>query len=397
MATLFPYEPDWTEPVEETIEFLTDVLEGYAGLEQRIQLRQSPRIGLKCQLFATEPAEASAIDSKLWQLSDQAAQVPFWPDASPLRSAASPTDTFLDCETATRQFLAGGLALLWRDAKTFEVVTIDSFDASGLTLAAGISGTWLADGRSYVLPLLEGFLQDAPEIVRPTSHLASLALELSTEGLAFVEPAWAETYRDFDLLVDEPDRGGELTTKQDRRLHRLDPGTGSMAVWDFPGIPFPQRPNLSLLLEDRAAIERMRGFLLRRRGRLRPFWWPTWNRDLQMSANLAANETEISIEAIGYAAGPFLNPARRHLAFIRAGAVDCREVLAAEAGPDNTEILTLDEGISELLSKEQTLISYVPFVRLADDAVTLTWRSHDVAEIALGTVELAFEFEEVGS
>lgn len=396
---LITQDPDWSEGVEESLGWLTDILTGYRSLEQRIQLRETPRMTVKLRFLFTTAGEASAFESNLWRLRALRVQLPFWPDAARLTASAEPSDTSLEFDPATRRFADGGLALLWRDSETSELLGIDAVTGSGLNLAGSVAGTWPADGHTFVLPVLVGRLEDAPELLRPTSTVAAVELTLITEGIAIAEPSWAESYAGFDVLPDEPDRGQDQSLIFERSLHHLDPGTGVTAAWDRAGVPVVHRQAHRLILDGREAIDRLRGFLARRRGRLVPFWWPSWQSDLQMSANLTANDPDLTIKEIGYADGPFLSPARRRLAFIpKAAEIYYREVLAAEDGAPGMEALTLDDGVPVALSKDRTLISYLPFLRLADDEIKFLWQNSHFAELTLDTLELPTEVElETGS
>jgi hypothetical protein len=304
----------------------------------------------------------------------------------------------LELDPTTRRFAAGAPALIWRSVDSWELVHIDAITGSGLDLVDAIAGTWPADGHTFVLPILVGRLEDAPELVRVTSTVAAVELNLATEGIALDEPSWAESYAGFDVLPDEPDRGQDQSLIFERSLHHLHPGTGATAAWDRSGLPIVHRQAHRMLLDGREAIDRLRGFLARRRGRLVPFWWPTWQSDLQMSANLTANDPDLVIKEIGYADGPFLDAARRRLAFIRqSDELYYREVTAAGPGDPGTEDLTLLEGIPITLSKDRTLVSYLAFLRLADDETKFLWRNCQYAEVTLDTIELPTEEAEVGS
>jgi hypothetical protein len=62
------------------------------------------------------------------------------------------------------------------------------------------------------------------------------------------------------------------------------------------------------------------------------------------------------------------------------------------------EALTLDDGVPVALSKDRTLISYLPFLRLADDEIKFLWQNSHFAELTLDTLELPTEVElETGS
>jgi hypothetical protein len=591
-------DADWSEPVEERHEYLTDILSAYTSAEQRVQLRTLPRFGLKFRLLLHTAEEAARFESDLWRLGARRVKVPLWPDATPLTAAAAPSETFLECETATRRFWAGHSAMLWRDPGTYEIVEVDSVTPEGLTLSAGLVGDWLADGRTYLVPILLGRLEDAPEMARITSKVGAIDINVisegtsedegladilqaaatghltmthssplgnwywsvlwsafsapslpddavvekiyavmratrhfgpagpaqawsfagqnldawqlypggdtlglpaydefdgvffteifgspdltwldaatiyarlgaslfgdraddlmtaavglavyytsetpgddssdldppveipegqgiawsypatvearpgepgatngSAEGTAFVGPeaaTFGTVYKDYDVIDLLPDESQDSNITYRRSVHHLDSQTGVDDAWDRAGVPIVGRKPLHLILEGRQEIGRILIFLARRRGALVPFWLPTWASDLQMSANLGAEDTELVVQDVGYSAGPFQSPARRFLAFVlRDGTQYYREVLNAEPGAPGTEVLTLDEGLPDGLSKDHTLVSYLVLCRLAADDPGLIWQTSQVAEVMLETVEVPAEVPaEVGS
>lgn len=731
-------EPDWSTPIEERHEYLTDILSAYNSLEQRVQLRTLPRFRLKYRLLLPTAAEAAQFESDLWRLGARRVQVPLWPDATPLLGTPGPLgrnlqsghsgwsihgvesewdsdhsgaktidentgtlwssangesswisfdfgavqtfneialtarrdgyapggypktfdvflsddgtnwgdaigsflgpaegalngvrtfydldgtrtarylkliihttwsatnvcigeftiglEVFLPAETAGRRFRADDLAMLWRDAETYEIITLHTVGADGLILASALAAEWPADGRTFLLPLLRARLEDAPEMARITSRIGAINLDLlsegqvedegsegvtqaaagghltmihssplgnwiwaavwssfsipelpedavvqaiyavaassriigvdgpaagginagtnlnpfqvgwtgypltgfgylyaewdqvfyvdveqsalswllsatiyarlfatlgpmdladavtvtalgfavyytsatpgddssdlappvevpegqgvawsypsavearswdpgasngSAEGHAFIPyspPRLPTLYRGFDVLDDPIDQSQDFQSAYRRDLHHLDPQTGTDAVWDRAGVPILERKPLRLLLEGREEIARALVLLARRRGALVPFWLPTWASDLQMSANLGAEDTELVVQDIGYAAGPFQSPARRFLAFIlRDGMQYYREVWNAEPGAPGTEVLTLDEALPVALNKDRTLVSYLVLCRLAADDPGLLWQTTKVAEIALEVIEVPME------
>lgn len=769
-------DPDWSQPLEERHEYLTDVLAAYSSLEQRIQLRTFPRLRLAYRLALLDAQNVGRVQSDLWRLGARRVHVPLWQDAAVLEAPANPSDTFLELTAETRRFRAGKLAMIWRDPQTFELVTVEAVNPpSGHVLTHGISlegsigvvGTWPADGRTYVMPILIARLEDAPEIFKPNSQVATMDLHTLSEGhpppddsinsgagratmhlasgtavisqnltnafdddrgvlwsdfllqrlppganvvkiyavadaqfiapeefpcaarvafgdetlpvgvldtngdeiVADTEPfdgqfyadtdgsdyefigsgltleqwltnariqaatghslflpglndvlnvrgvgfgiyfnfdfaphdltsdtshapivissssehasfpswkafdgssatywlgtnggsdwlaidlgsgnseklhsyaitvnsipeptrapkdwflegstdgstwkrlhavtgqtgwasgetrtftcdppkvayrhfriritanngdatytqiqelklyrdhpaadvfdgsdalaapvaipaehgvtwafpntatiaepgdghglatgqaaawfaessSWPDSYRyrDTDVWPYEPDRAADVKTIWRRSLHHRDSPPGINAAWDRAAVPLLSRDARRFPFTDREALDEFIWLLERRFGRLVPFWFPTWNRDLQMSANLPQGEIELQIQDIGYSAGPFQNAARRHLAFIISEAEHYyREVIDATPGDPGEEILTLESPLPVTLDKDRTLICYLIYGRLATDEPGLTWQTVQVAEGVLDTEEIPIEAEVAGS
>jgi hypothetical protein len=203
---------------------------------------------------------------------------------------------------------------------------------------------------------------------------------------------WPYIYRGYDLLPWEPNRVEDLKTVWRRSLHHLDPGTGMNQAWDRIGVPILSRASLPFLFEDRERIDEFLFFLRRRSGALIPFWMPSWARDFEMTADLAMGGTELIVRDNNYSSGPFQNDCRRYLAIILRGDEQYyREIVDAAPGDPGEEILTLDEGLPVALDKDHTLLCYLVLARLMEDESVVNWRTTEIIETILQTVELPQE------
>src|SRR5215469_1837664 len=111
--TLFSVAPEWGEGMEETFEFLTDVLKSYNDSEQRRGLRQIPRRAIRYRALTLNARDAAGMESLVWGWQNQPYGVPWWPDSQPL-AADVPAGSFtIPVSTADRLFAAGGLLAIW--------------------------------------------------------------------------------------------------------------------------------------------------------------------------------------------------------------------------------------------------------------------------------------------
>lgn len=197
-------------------------------------------------------------------------------------------------------------------------------------------------------------------------------------------------YQGFEVLEVEPSAVQDRAHAHSRSLARLDSRTGKLRARDRSGVPVVRPGGFVWLMCSRAEIQVWRDFIAARRGALVPFWTPTWNRDLEMDADLAMGNANLSVSKIGYTKFMFPAVARRHVAFLLAdGTRHYRKVTAASEGANN-EVLTLDSGIS-VLAPKGTMVSFLTLTRLASDEPELAWHNRDLAESVLDFVELPKE------
>jgi hypothetical protein len=197
-------------------------------------------------------------------------------------------------------------------------------------------------------------------------------------------------YQGFDVFEIEPSAVNEREFTHRRSMARLDSRTGKLRARDRSGVAVVRPDGFVWLLDGRTEIQSYRDFIAARKGALVPVWVPTWNRDLEMDADLSAGNMNLSISKIGYTKFMFPTVARRHIAFLLAdGTRHYRKITGASEGSSN-EVLTLDGSIGVLIPKA-TMVCFLTLVRLATDEPELVWHNRDLAEAVLDFVELPKE------
>jgi hypothetical protein len=173
MSFVFGADADWSEPVRERTEYLTDILTSHNQNEQRIQLRDTPRTILSYRCLTASPRDTAALAAQIYDQQGQTMGVPLWPDAQPLLTDAQIGDDVIDVDTTDRRFTVGGLVLLWSDQNTHEYAEIAAVNAGSLELAASLVAEWAA-AETIVVPLLQGRLRDSLPVTNPASKVSTL-------------------------------------------------------------------------------------------------------------------------------------------------------------------------------------------------------------------------------
>jgi phage baseplate assembly protein gpV len=193
-------------------------------------------------------------------------------------------------------------------------------------------------------------------------------------------------YRGLDVLDLEPNAAHTNDTAYRRSLQKLDPGPGALLVIDRSGVATLDAKAVPFMLESRQLIADFLTFLSNRKGRLRPFWYPTWQADLALSAPASAGGTAISIVDTGYTRFQFTSAARRDLAIIfldGSGILYHRVLTSIEVG-GGSETLGLEVALERNIAPATVLVSFLPCSRLAvDDTPEFRWETTDVVEATL--------------
>lgn len=393
--TLFSVAPDWNEGMEETFEFLTDVLRAYSDNEQRRALRQLPRRAMRYRALTLNARDAAGMESLIWGWQNQPYGVPWWPDAQPLLADIGIGSFAIPVDTADRQFAAGGLVAIWKDEYTFEALSILTVAAHSVTISSPTQFAWKAGPGTRIIPILLCRLPSSVSVSRHSSEIDQVDLDFIGEAS---QPAPTPTssptqFKGFDVLEIAPNwEKSPLKRSYKRSMVTIDPKVGPIQVIDKGGTALVGQ-EFPWWLDTHPNVTAFRAFMLRRFGQLNPFWLPTWDQDLVLFQDVLSTDTGIRIKSEFYTRFFFPTPARRFIAFIPidgSGNVYGKITGSADNG-DGTENLTLEAPPGKNFSKSSTMISFLTLARLAEDRISIRWDSSEHAESILSLQEVPRE------
>ena len=382
--TLFSVAPDWNEGMEETFEFLTDVLKAYSDAEQRRALRQIPRRAMRYRALTLNARDAAGMESLVWGWQNQPYGVPWWPDSQPL-GANVPVGSFsIPVATADCQFAAGGLLAIWVNEFTFEALSIASVTPNAVNVNSPTQFAWTAGPGTRVVPLFLCRLPSSVEVSRYSSEIDQMDLSFIPEaGQPAPAPTTSPTqYKGFDVLEVMPNWAeAPLKRSYKRSLVTIDPKIGPIEVIDKGGTAIVGQ-EFPWWIDGHSNITAFRAFMLRRMGQFSPFWIPTWDQDLVLFGDVLSTDAAIRIKSEFYSRFFFPTPSRRYIALIpQDGSGNVyRKVTASTDNGDGTESLTLDSPTGKTFPQATTMISLLTFARLATDRVSIKWDSTEHAE-----------------
>lgn len=391
---LFSVAPDWNEGMAETIEYLTDVMKAYSDNEQRRGLRQFPRRALRFRALALSAVTAAGMESMLWGWQAQPFGVPWWPDASPLTATTPAGSFFIPCNTADRQFAAGGLCCIWQSEFLFEALSIVSVASGGVTVSSPTQLNWMASSAVLVMPVFLARISDKVDVRRFSSAIDQIDLQFIGEAMqAAPAPTISPTqYKSIDVLEISPNWEAGLERTYKRSMVTIDPKVGPITVVDKGGSAVVGQ-EFPWFLNGHATVTTFRAFILRRFGQLNSFWIPTWDQDLVLAVDVGSTDAEIVIQSEFYSRFFFPNQARRFIAFIPASGSGnvYREITAAVDNGNGTESLTLDTPTGKAFPAAQTMVSFLTLARLGTDRTEIEWWNADLAQSILSLEEVPRE------
>ena len=229
--------PNWAQGVTERLEWLTDVLSSDYGDEQRRSVRISPRRSFEITMNPTRN-QRTFLDLMMHRLGSEEWLAPIWHDQAALTAAVVATGTRLPIDNTYREFLDGGLALVFKDAFTWEVVSVVTQDDTGLDLDIALDGGWPA--RTKVYPLRRMLIETDTKLSALTSRVGeSQVLFTVNEPNDFPEVMPADlVYAGRPILWPPPDRSQAIDTTHVRLFDEADGQIGLRYRTDDAGRAF---------------------------------------------------------------------------------------------------------------------------------------------------------------
>jgi hypothetical protein len=376
------FAPDWSEPVIERLEWLTDVMESHAGHEQRVRLRASPRRSLEYRLLlGSDPARVH-LENRLISWQARVYGLPIWMDATVSPNAIPAGSVSLSVATANRDFVAGGIVGLVHGLDA-EFAQITAVTPSAIALNDPIATDWPAGTK--IVPVRSArvqndlrlsWLTDAITLARPQFRLEDdWPIATATES---------ETYLGHPVLLTPPNWREDVEGEFGRKWRELDYLTGRRVIDDLTGITTQTRSHRWLLV-GRAQIGAFRSWLASRAGKLKPFWLPSFQSDLQVVAPVGGTDAFLTVDNRGYAEGPGAVVGRRDLLITtNAGHRFFRRISAATEVDAQREMVVIDATFGTTLQPQEfRRISFMRLVRLDTDLVEIAHVTDEIAEVVL--------------
>lgn len=359
--------PNWSQPVLETLVWLTDVMQSGSGAEQRVALRISPRRTIEARYNPYEN-ERTFVDLAMHRLGRSEWMMPLWFDCSRLTLKASAGNDRLDLATEHHEFFAGGMAyVVGPDTFSGEAVRIAAIDEGGLDLELPLDREWAA-GTS-VHPMRRGRFE-SPSHRMLTSRLAEtdLRFEVIEGNDLSAEGEWDSLHSDGDpILTIEPEWSQAIEIDLSWLGAEFDPQTGRKRVTDTAGRAFRQQQHNFILCGAREQFE-FRQMLYRLRGQQRPIWLSTFADDVTFAAQTNAGGNIIDIEQVGltYVGGPTDG---RNTLRLPTGEF-AKIATATSVAGTSIERLTLNGPLTNAVHVGQRA-SFIEKARLAQDSVEI--------------------------
>lgn len=367
---VWPLPPDWAGGVSESLQWATDVMQASAtAVTQHRAYQIGPSRSFSFEVLA-HGDERRLLDNLLavhrgrWLL-------PVWPDVQHLASPLLAGAIAIDCVTEGFDFVAGGQALLYAAPNDWEVVTINTVDAGGLSLVGATTAVRAAGAALY--PLRKARVQDgAEERLRSDSvSRRRIAFDVD-EACDWASLADPTLYLTHPVLESRPDESEDPTASYSRLRQSMVVDGALPFDYDLPDQALRAQSTRWKLL-GRSEHTWFRSLLYTLDGRRVPMWLPSFASDLRPVAVVAGGSTAMSVAWAGYALYGKTRANRRDVRFeLDDGTLLYRRITdAVEAGDSETLTLSAALDAGSIAPERIRQISFMALSTLAGDSVDI--------------------------
>jgi len=371
---LFRWRPQAEIP--ETLEWLTEIIEGRDRSEQAISLRPVPRQSFKLPLFIEDDKDQARFDAELFSWQKRSWGLPVWPELEVHTATITAGDMAITVDTTNADFRDESLAVIWQSTTQCEVVQVETVAAGSLTLSSPVQGTY--SGRKLIMPC------------RTAQMNSPARRRVHSSGLAVIETFFAVkdnvlltgytppvTYKGLPVLADGIPVDPTQKKSSDGDMIVTDYETGDFDMFSDSDFNLFLQGHL-FYNDDKAACWQFRLFLHSLYGMQGRVYVPTFKGDLTLAQGFGASDTSFNIDNIDLANNMGLNELRTDLAFIFPDGTQLYREITGIVDSGTEEIVTIDTSLGFAVSPGDCVISFLDKVRLDRDSVQLTWtRAHE--------------------
>ncbi|MBB3211666.1 hypothetical protein FHW67_000914 [Herbaspirillum sp. Sphag1AN] len=381
------FAPNWTRPVIERLEWLTDVMQSHAGHEQRVRLRAGPRRSVEYSVLVGCDSERVHLENLLLSWQAKIFGLPVWTDVALATEPLLAGSTSIALTTAGKNLTVGGLLGLVC-GMAYEFAEITDVLPSSVTIKSPLIQRWPTGSK--ILPVLPARIQNELGLIYLSNAIAQATVRFQFED-EYLLPNLPETpdYRAYPVLLTPSNWAEDIASDYSRKCQELDFLTGRRMVDDLSGIATVRRTH-HWFLNGRTQIMAFRTWLENRAGRLGAFWLPSFLADLKVLRPISAFDAAITVENRAYTTNVPAVAGRRDIMITTlSGTTYYRRITGSSVQSASAEQIAIDHALGcSLLPEEIVSVSFMKLVRLDSDAVEICHHTDALAEASISLQSL---------
>jgi hypothetical protein len=394
-AILTEIGPNWQQGVVEVLSFLTEIVNvSRDGKEQRRALRREPRRSIEYTLNLWG-ANRRKVEAQLYKWRRRTAVVVL--DPYRVKTAADALSGALTVSVvgSVPPWAAAGVAVKFSHHTLASALTseIESVTSDTITFATGLPVD-LPTGTKIIWAMT-GRLQDKTKISHLTDDVSTSRMKY--ENIPAVDPAYtpgeaSDTFGDYELFLMKPNWKDPVAGEFQHFLNVVDFGKGRIEVYEH--VDFAQEiRTVSFSGQRDYDILELTDFFRRQYGRLKEFYFPTWESDITLSRKIFEGDNYLRVEGTDMAFY-YANQTTHRAVLIQLKngtmipmAVDEIYTVNDESGEDS--IIHFTSAFEQDIELTQIkMISWLMRCRLASDNMEIKWLTDTTATTQLSFLTL---------
>ncbi len=374
---VWPYEPNWSNQLNESLEWMTSILASPTGAEQRRCMRRVPRREVEYQA-TVGGSERAAMEHLIMYHGGRDMYLPMWQESYRLSAGIASGVSTIPVGAANNGGIAAGDVVFignTTNSLEYELVEIQSVSANSLTLVSALVNDWPIDAKVH--PVRKARLTDQPTMKRMTDSAATatvsfMVMEQNDDSDLDATVSVFETYEGFSVLTTEPDWQQSSDRSFQRMMEEYDNRLSLPIYRDTANRSFSLQ-TFHWVNQGRAQYDAFRKLTYVLAGRFRSVWLPSFSADMILKADVANLSPIIRIANIGYTANGGVSSGRIDISITKAdGTRQYRRIIASAETGDGDELLVLNSAFTGGLTKDSVLrISFMQLCRLNQDRLEI--------------------------
>lgn len=388
----FQYAMNGAGALVETISYYTSVSRTLNSTETRVGLRSDPKVTLE-GTYTVEGESSIALREDILGWMSKTFDVSQWQEQTYLAANAAAGQNQIVVETTDMPWQVGRSVVLYGGEGRYEIAYVQAIDTltDTLTLTANLGSSWPA--RTQVFPTLTMRLMSDVSIQELNPNLLRITLNWESDpsslGVWIPTRAIALTYKGIEVFPFTHNwrEGRRTSILQMSGFLKKEFGGVSLS---YQSVDNPFSSEYVIMCENRAQIANMKAFIGRRRGKLNPFYLPSYRRDFVFTDGFDIGTPYLYVEYRPQISLLFSTGNHRNIVvYFKNGTILMGTIIAVAPGEANQMILTLDQNFASSVNLEDlSHASYMYLARLDSDSVSITRYTPEVAEATLPCLNL---------
>lgn len=371
MAIVLHFPVDWSMQPELRHSYLTEVIESWNGSEQRISLRDQPRLSATYQ-YGLADADQYLFSSLVGNFSGQYL-VPIWPMQSELAEPVARFDSKALVSDLS-DWVVPGCRVMLSDGDTWEICLVASVAGLEVAFSDLVKKNYRSGAR--LVPVSQAWINDEVSSVAHGIGVEVTGASFDFDEVELLRPEPADDFTIFNdrrVLDIRHDRSKDCTLQYKRLRETLDPSIGRRYIHDRVqgAIKYLQ---FSWRFFDQVSRKRFDDFAELERGAQGEFYLESPLVAMQLAKDIEASTLEITISQANYKNFLKSNTFAPAIALkLYNGTVLYRNVDSAIQGSGNTEVVTLQEPINNIRIEDVEYIAPLFLGRFESDEFAHTF------------------------